>query len=487
MKKKNILLAVFLLFFNCSISAQDFKKADLAGTWYSNRPKQLASLIQGYLNQASVNSIEGKIIGIVSPHAGIKYSGKIAAFGFKALAERKIDKVIVIGFSHRLNYDKIAIFDKDGYQTPLGILYADKQLSEKLTAIHPKIEYGQDVFNKENSIEMIIPFIQVALGNPRIVLAAIGSQSWSNSKILGEALAEVLTGEKNFLIVASTDLSHYLPVNQAEENDKETARLIEEFNPEKLYEMCINKNRMCGTAAVAAVMIASKKIGADKSEILAYSHSARVTGKSGETVGYLSAAFIKNKNNKKEESAEMQGLLNQAQKKELIDIARKTLNQYIKEGKTYQPEVDGPQLKKDMGAFVTLRKNGNLRGCIGNIIAKGPLYLGVRDMAIAASTQDPRFPPVEESELEDTDLEISVLSPLKKIENPDEIILGKHGVLVRKGFRSGVFLPQVAEETGWSKEDFMNNLCAQKAGLPADCWKTGGCDIFIFSAEVFEE
>jgi AmmeMemoRadiSam system protein A len=204
-------------------------------------------------------------------------------------------------------------------------------------------------------------------------------------------------------------------------------------------------------------------------------------------VGYLSAAFINNKNNRKEESVKMEGLLNHTQKKELINIARKTLNQYIKKGETYQPEVDDLELKKDMGAFVTLRKNGNLRGCIGNIIAKSPLYIGVRDMAIAASTQDPRFPPVDESELDSINLEISVLSPLEKIDNPDKIILGKHGVLVRKGLRSGVFLPQVADETGWNKEEFMNNLCVHKAGLEPTCWKTGDCDIFIFSAEVFEE
>ncbi|MCF7871036.1 MAG: AmmeMemoRadiSam system protein B [Candidatus Omnitrophica bacterium] len=487
MKKEDIFLVIFLFLFNFNLFAESVKKADLAGLWYPGQPKQLASLIRECLNRADTSLLKGEVVGMISPHAGIQYSGKIAAAGFKALAGKKIDKVIVVGCSHRQNYNKIAVFDKNAYQTPLGALSAGKRLSDKLTAYHPKIEYSLEPFYKENSIEMIIPFIQVALGNPRIVLTVIGSQSWSNAKILGDALAGTLAGEENFLIVASTDLSHYLPVNQAEKIDKETALLIKEFKPEKLYRKCVNQNRMCGTTAVAAVMIASKKLGADKSEILAYSHSAQVTGKGGKTVGYLSAAFIKNKNNKKEESVKMEGILNHVQKKELINIARKTLNQYIKKGETYQPEVDDLELKKDMGAFVTLRKNGNLRGCIGNIIAKSPLYIGVRDMAIAASTQDPRFPPVEESELDDINLEISVLSPLEKIDNPDKIVLGKHGVLVKKGLRSGVFLPQVADETGWSKEEFMNNLCAHKAGLEPTCWKTGDCDIFIFSAEVFEE
>jgi hypothetical protein len=487
MKKEGIFLVIFLFLFNLNLFAESVKKADLAGRWYPDQPKQLASLIRGYLDRADTPSLKGEVVGIISPHAGMQYSGKIAAAGFKALAGKEIDKVIVVGFSHRQNYNKIAVFDKNAYQTPLGTLLSAKKLSDKITAYNLNIEYSSEPFYKENSIEMIIPFIQVAFDNPRIVLAAIGSQSWSNAKILGEALAGALAGEENFLIVASTDLSHYLPVEQAEKTDKETARLIKEFKPKKLYQSCINKNRMCGAAAVAAVMIASKKLGADKSEILAYSHSGQARGKGRKVVGYLSAAFINNKGNKKKESAKMEGLLNHTQKKELINIARKTLNQYIKEGETYQPEVDDLELKKDMGAFVTLRKNGNLRGCIGNIIANSPLYIGVRDMAIAASTQDPRFPPVEESELDEVNLEISVLSPLEKIDNPDKIVLGKHGVLVKRGLRSGVFLPQVAEETGWSKEEFMNNLCAQKAGLEPTCWKTGDCDIFIFSAEVFEE
>jgi AmmeMemoRadiSam system protein A len=183
----------------------------------------------------------------------------------------------------------------------------------------------------------------------------------------------------------------------------------------------------------------------------------------------------------------MKELLTLVQKEKILEIARKTLIQKIKENKIYHPKVKGDKLKKELGVFVTLRKGKGLRGCIGSIVAREPFYLGVRDMVIAASTQDPRFPPVIEAELDDIDIEISVLSPLEKIDNPDKIILGKHGVLVKKGFRSGVFLPQVADETGWSKNEFMSNLCVYKAGLESTCWKTGNCDIFVFSAEVFSE
>lgn len=183
----------------------------------------------------------------------------------------------------------------------------------------------------------------------------------------------------------------------------------------------------------------------------------------------------------------MEKLLTQSQKEKVLVIARKTLIQKIKADKIYQPEVRDDKLKEELGVFVTLRKGGQLRGCIGSIIARESLYLGVRNMAIAASNQDPRFVPVSEAELDQITIEVSVLSPLKKIDNPDQIILGTHGVLVKKDFKSGLFLPQVAEETGWSKKEFMDNLCVHKAGLSSDCWQRGECDIFIFSAEVFSE
>jgi AmmeMemoRadiSam system protein A len=171
----------------------------------------------------------------------------------------------------------------------------------------------------------------------------------------------------------------------------------------------------------------------------------------------------------------------------LLELARKTIETNLKDGKKLAVTETDPLLKEEMGAFVTLHKHGELRGCIGNIVGKGPLYLTVRDMAIEAATGDPRFPPVEPPELKDIEIEISVLSPLEKIDDPEKIKMGVHGVLVRKGFYSGVFLPQVATETGWSREEFMSNLCAHKAGLPKDAWKDGSCDIYIFSAEVFSE
>jgi AmmeMemoRadiSam system protein A len=170
-----------------------------------------------------------------------------------------------------------------------------------------------------------------------------------------------------------------------------------------------------------------------------------------------------------------------------LEIARKSIEVYLKTGRRLELSESDPLLLKEMGAFVTLNKDKELRGCIGNLIGKNPLYLTVRDMAVEAAQSDPRFPPLRLEELKDIDIEISVLSPMRKIDNPDKIRLGIDGVLVRKGFKSGVFLPQVATETGWKRDEFLSNLCSHKAGLAPDAWKDKETEILTFTAEVFSE
>jgi len=220
-------------------------------------------------------------------------------------------------------------------------------------------------------------------------------------------------------------------------------------------------------------------------ELLKYANSGDATGDLSKVVGYVSIAYYKKENNGNSKSEV--GMLNKEQRKRLLEIARQSARTYLETNKKLQVSDRDPVLNKKMGAFVTLNENGQLRGCIGNLIGEQPLYLTVRDMSIEAAVHDPRFSPVELAELKDIEIEISVLSEMQKITNPDVIELGKHGVLIRKGFRSGVFLPQVATETGWTKDEFLSNLCTHKAGLPTDCWRDGSSDIYIFTAEVFNE
>jgi AmmeMemoRadiSam system protein A len=197
------------------------------------------------------------------------------------------------------------------------------------------------------------------------------------------------------------------------------------------------------------------------------------------TVGYASCVID-------QEKGEI-AMLSKEERQKLLVIARNSIQTYLKTGKKLELAEADPVLIKEMGAFVTLHKHGELRGCIGNLIGQQPLYLTVRDMAVEAAVGDPRFSPVTLEELKDIEIEISALSPLKRIESADEIKMGIHGVLLRRGFNSGVFLPQVATETGWSKEEFLSQLCSQKAGLPPLAWKDKSTEIYIFTAEVFSE
>jgi AmmeMemoRadiSam system protein A len=180
-------------------------------------------------------------------------------------------------------------------------------------------------------------------------------------------------------------------------------------------------------------------------------------------------------------------MISKTQQQELLKIARKTIESYISSGTVPDFKITDPALKEKRGVFVTLNKGHLLRGCIGYIMPIEPLYLAVSKMAIEAATGDPRFPPVTKDELDKIEIEISVLTAPERAKNPADIILGTHGVIVRKGGCGGVFLPQVATETGWSKEEFLNELCSQKAGLPESAWQDKDTELYTFSAQVFKE
>lgn len=416
----------------------EVKEADLAGGWYPENGMMLGGQLDSYLEKASPPAVDGKVIALIAPHAGYTYSGPVAAYAFKTLKSLNIKTVIVVGFSHRKNYNGIALLDADGFRTPLGLIEIDKEITGELIAKHEKIYNYSIAFSGENSVEMELPFIQTVLKDSKVVLVALGRQSLENCKILGEALYEVLKDRENVMIVASTDMSHHLSYESANTLDARTISEIKKFDPKGLYEYSLARRHgiMCGIGAVCATMIASEKLGADKIKVLKYANSGDATGDKKSVVGYLSAAIVKSGGNPKKGEKNM---LNEAQRKRLLDIARQTMEAYIKTGKTMDFKEEDPLFNKDLGAFVTLHKNGQLRGCIGNIIGRGPLYLTVRDMAIQSSTSDPRFSPVSASELADVDIEISVLSELEKIDDPYTIEMGKHGVLVKSGFRSGVF------------------------------------------------
>lgn len=474
---------IICLVFCASVFAEEVQRPVVAGMFYPANPDKLKNMVDSFINKAKPEPIEGEIMAIISPHAGYEYSGWVAGYAFKAVKNKKFDTVIIVGLSHRVPFKGLAVIDKDFYQTPLGSVSIDKDITKKLIAYNKDIKYYALAFTEEHSAEVEIPFVQQALPDSKIVVILTGDFDYETSLLLRNALVDVVkSGNKKVLLVASTDMSHFYPEEKAHSIDKSTIKEMEKFDPESFFTERLSssgRDSPCGSIGVLGVMMAARQLGSDKLKVLKYATSADTAFDKSRVVGYCSAVIYKEE--------KMEGLLNETHKKRLLQIARQTLECYLEKGQILEIKEEDPALNEEMGAFVTLHKSGELRGCIGNIIGKGPLYITIRDMAIAAATQDPRFSSVTKGELKGIDIEISVLSPMKKIDDPSKIIMGKHGVLIQSGFRSGVFLPQVATETGWDRDTFMNNLCTHKAGLPADAWKKGKCEIFIFTAEVFGE
>ena len=461
------------------------KEADLAGTWYPASKGELEDLLQGYLDAAAPDKIGGRIFAIISPHAGYQFSGPVAAYGFKAVKSQKIKTVIVIGFSHRKFFNGISVYSAGSFRTPLGEIPVDGKLAGDIIKNNKRISFYPQLFDDENSVEMQIPFIQVSLKGARIVPIAFGTQEFGDAVILADALAKALKDRDDYLIVASTDMSHYHPYDEANSIDRRAISLLEKMNAKDLYDEGMARNcELCGMMPVTATLLAADKLGYTGIKVLKHANSGDTFGPKDNVVGYASAVIYREGDRRKNKET---SVLTAAQKARLLEIARESITSYVRGGKRKAYTESDAILNEPMGAFVTLKEAGELRGCIGNMVGQGPLYKTVADMAIEAATGDPRFSRLSPDEIDKIDIEISVLTPLKKVKSYEDVKIPGDGVLIRKGFASGVYLPQVADETGWNREQFLTSLAAHKAGLPANAWKDPQTDIYVFNAEVFSE
>ena len=305
------------------------------------------------------------------------------------------------------------------------------------------------------------------------------------------------------MIVASSDMSHYPPYEQANEIDGQTLAAIETMDPESVRragERAMSENvpnlgtTLCGEDAVLTAMHVSRALGANQATTLAYANSGDTPfGDREGVVGYGAMMFwhvadpgasaIDTENDAGGPRPTPTGILNHEQKDWLLDLAQSTLEGFLKATVVPLVHPDDPELQRPAGAFVTLKEDGELRGCIGHIVGDAPLYLTVQKMVLAAALQDSRFPPVDVAELPVLEYEISVLSPIEQVNSVEEIEVGKHGVILSKDGNQAVFLPQVATEQGWSRAEMLSHL-SEKAGLPADAWKEGA-QFYVFTADVF--
>jgi AmmeMemoRadiSam system protein A/AmmeMemoRadiSam system protein B len=405
---------------------------------------------------------------------------------------------VVIGPSHYYGFRGVSVYPEGKFSTPLGEIEIDKEFTQRLLDKDADIIFEPRAFEKEHSLEVQLPFLQKVLpyfsaggssSGGKIVPIVMGDCEFAICEKLAALLKEAIGTRQDILIIASTDMYHGYDYLESETFDNLTISYLKNMDAQGLYYGLRESNlALCGGFPVVSVLILAKESGYNKLAVLRHTNSAEVTHKKTKgiwTVGYVSCAIGREKTSLVAGGGK--DMLNKEQRKRLLEIARRSIESHLKTNRKPELIENDPVLSKEMGAFVTLREHGELRGCIGNLIGDKPLYLTVRDMAIEAAVGDPRFPPVQLTELEDIEIEISVLSPMEKIDSADKIQLGVHGVMVKKGFNSGVFLPQVASETGWTKEEFLSNLCAHKAGLAPGSWKDKSTELYIFSAEVFSE
>ena len=459
-----------------------------AGGFYPADAKVLTKMVDDFLARAAVEPLSEPPVALVSPHAGYEYSGQVAAHSYALLKGRKFARVVVIAPCHVENFPFSSVYDGDAYATPLGNIPVDKEFAKKLVGLSRYIKLSerghvQVEGRGEHALEVELPFLQRVLGGFKLVPIVMGNQNYDLERALGVALAK-LSQDGDTLIVASSDLSHFHPYDEAVQLDHKVLRAIEEwdyFNMSRNFES--RTWEACGGGPIVAAMIAAERLGAQQAKILKYANSGDVTGDKSRVVGYGAAALIKEKAGRGGKTQAFS--LGQKEKNELLKIARKSVETSVRERTLYYPALEGfASLEQERGAFVTLKEHGQLRGCIGYIAPIKPLYMTVRDVAAHAALRDSRFTPVTVDELGKLEYEISVLSPLHRVADIKQIRVGQDGLVLWKGEYEGVFLPQVPTEQRWNLMTYLEQLC-YKAGLPKDAWRDEDADLFSFTAIVF--
>ena len=479
----------------------DIREPAVAGKFYPDSASKLKLAIEKFLQEA-VPAKAADAVAIIVPHAGYIYSGQICADAFRQVKDKQYDVIVILGTNHTSpRFEKISLHPGTGFRTPLGIAPIEREVVSQLLAADPgDCVLDKSLHAREHSVEVVVPFVQVVFPEAKIVPVVVGSPDVAMCTRFGQAMAKVLKN-KRALIVASSDLSHYPGAEDAVAVDKETLKAITKLDPAALHSVIQSRMNKripklitcaCGEAPIMAAMAAAKSLGATRGLVVSYANSGDVSiGDLSEVVGYGAVVLtkdVKDKNIEKSDApspAPLSGSLTTSDKKALLIFARETLSRIFSTDTVPLGRGFSANLQQPRGVFVTLKKKNELRGCIGRIIGEEPLGKLAGAMALQAAFNDGRFRPVTADELREIEIEISVLTPLREVSGAAEIVVGRDGVVLVKDGHSAVFLPQVATEQKWNREEMLDNLCA-KAGLPPGSWKQGA-QLSTFQAVVFSE
>jgi AmmeMemoRadiSam system protein B/AmmeMemoRadiSam system protein A len=506
-----------------------------------------------------------EVVALVVPHAGYAYSAHVAAYGYAVLKRTGAEVVFLLGSPHFYRLDGASVYDGAAYETPLGKALIDRETASVVRESSERIRFEENAHspektgrNPEHSLEAQIPFIQTVLPNARIVPILYRATGEKDDSEIAGALMKAMTGRKAVLVISS-DMVHYPAYEAAKKADEKTLEAMKKLDPSALRKNEKEQRAagvpdlgcaLCGIDAVAAGFIAAKKLGADKVQVLKYANSGDVPiGDKSGVVGYGAVALTRKKGSAPEGEAvkpksvekservrkpgragvwypgdaqalkkEIDGYLANAEKalgygekeagvmdkaaaKELLSLARKTLEAALVEKPVPKHEPVSEIAKEKLGCFVTLtvKKTGALRGCIGLFTddAEEPLYKNIQKYAVYSALKDSRFAPVTREELDGLHIEISVLSKNEPIEKPLDLVPYRHGIVIAKGWRRGVYLPQVFEHFKKRHPDksdeeltrlFLSSCASEKAGLSPDAWeKDPEVKVYVFTATIIEE
>lgn len=502
----SITLLVISSFFAAACQAKKASDADVresafAGKFYPESAARLKLAIEKYLQDA-VPAKGINPMAIIVPHAGYIYSGQICADGFRQAADHPYEVIVVLGTKHtNSDLQKISLYPGDGFRTPLGTAKVEKNIISALKKADPAdCTLDESLHESEHSVEVMVPFIQVVFPKAKIVPIVVGSEDMETCLRFGQALARVLKN-KRALIVASSDLSHYPAAKDATLVDRETLAAVAGLDP-AAFRATVQAHRdrnipnlytsACGEAPIMAAMAAAKSLGVKGGAVISYANSGDTSiGEPSRVVGYGAVVFTAERMGKEMSASDQSNPaaasadLLPADKKALLAFARESISRLLLTDTVPLARGFNAALQQPRGAFVTLKKKGELRGCIGRMMGDEPLGKTVGMMAIQAAVNDRRFNPLTADELKDIEIEISVLTPMKRVPGVADIVVGRDGVLLSKEGRSAVFLPQVATEQGWNRDEMLDHLCL-KAGLAAGSWKKGA-QFSTFQAIVFSE
>lgn len=466
-----------------------------AGKFYPADKTTLNHDLAILFEQCTKSGGDRRVRAIISPHAGYIFSGRTAASAFSSIPKNaEYKNIFIIGSSHVMYFDGASVYNSGDYITPLGKATVNKEIADKIKASDKVFDFPVDAHLKEHSIENQIPFIQHYFSKtPPIIPIIIGTDDNNTVRRIAAALKPWFTPDNLFII--SSDFSHYPSYNDAITTDHKTAMSIVSGKPGTfLSTLAGNASKhipglatsMCGWTSGLALLYLTENNNNIEYKLVDYSNSGdKPEGGKNEVVGYNAiVAFEKNNHEKGTTGTQSSFKFTAEEKKILFGIVKNSINAKLNGNKTYDiDEATIPaSLKELMGAFVTLRIDGALRGCIGRFITSEPLYQVVRESAISAAFEDPRFSPLTREEFSKIRFDITVIGPLRRISNINEIVLGRDGIYIKKDNRAGTMLPQVAVENKWTVEEFLGYTSREKAGLGWDGWRDA--EIYVYEGVV---